>query len=359
MPESIKVLMLRPQMEMGGASRHILTLSRGLAQNGLRVDLTTSGGPGLGMDTQGLHAVHTLPLWPSTPGNLARAVVQLIRLIRRERYDLLHSHHRFTSIAARWAGWLTGVPLIVTVHEFKSDRKAPAWLWSGDYTLTPSEALRQHLLTQYSLNPARVRTVHNGIDDLPLPAAPKQEYPVIGFVGRLAPEKGVSDLIAALPRVLQTCPQVRCWLVGDGEERAALQAQAAGLSLPPDALTFCGERNDVMALMEPMTLIVLPSLQDNLPLTALEAMRSGKPVVASRVGGLPEVIEDGITGVLIPPANSAALAEAITTILGNADTIQQMGAAGRVRFRTHFTSQHMVNTTIDIYRRMAKRNQDG
>jgi glycosyltransferase involved in cell wall biosynthesis len=173
------------------------------------------------------------------------------------------------------------------------------------------------------------------------------DRPIVLCVARLDAQKGHTYLLAAIRNV----PNAIFVLVGDGSERASLEAQAAHLCVR-DRVIFLGHRDDVAELLATCDLLVLPSLYEGLPLSVLEAMAAGKPVVATSVGGTPEAVLDGETGFLVPSRDPTALVRAIQRLLTDACLRRKMGMAGRRRVQRNFSPTQMVAGVTQIYEKL-------
>jgi glycosyltransferase involved in cell wall biosynthesis len=178
---------------------------------------------------------------------------------------------------------------------------------------------------------------------------------LIGAVGRLTADKGGQDvLIRAVGRVRETCPQVRLVMVGDGPLRPGLEQLTAQLGLTGTVI-FTGLRSDVPRLLGALDVFVLPSEREALPVAVLEAMAAGLPLVATRVGGIPEVVEDGATGFLVPPGDVAAMHCVLERLTGDPALAARLGAAGQAHVQAHFTVQQMVRQVERLYDQLAQR----
>jgi glycosyltransferase involved in cell wall biosynthesis len=208
----------------------------------------------------------------------------------------------------------------------------------------------------------RLHTVLNGVDlqhfrpsrDRGASRAPlglPLTVPVIGTVARLSPEKDQFTLLQAFARVRQALPEARLVIVGDGPLRPDLTAQSQELGVAEHTL-FLGERSDVAALFGAMDVFCLPSRTEGTSLTLLEAMASGLPVVATAVGGTPEVVEADRSGFLVPPAEPQALADALVRVLKHPDLADRMGAAGRGIVAARYSLRAMVEQYSELYERM-------
>jgi glycosyltransferase involved in cell wall biosynthesis len=299
-------------------------------------------------------------------GRLHRAggAVALRSALRRESATLLHTH---TLAAANTLGRLTAraarVPVVSHLHIENHFRPATApLLRRADNAsarlcaklIAVSEDTRRAYERQGY--PRRIDVVHNGVaprdasadgvrSELGIPG----DAPLVGEVGRLCDVKGQRELIAALAEL----PGVHAVLVGaDLEQGGAYlrvlerEADAAGVR---DRVVFAGRRDDVERVLEAIDVFALPSWTEGLPLVALEAMAHGRPVVATPVGGTPEVVVDGETGILVPPRDARALAGALRRLLEDADLRARMGAAGRARVQERFSEDAMAARVHELY----------
>jgi glycosyltransferase involved in cell wall biosynthesis len=299
------------------------------------------------------------------------ATLRLARLLRRERFDLVHSHSLRAELAATLGVRLLGCrrpKLVRTIHNTDEFYLRPpaAWLarWSGarlDSAVAISDAVAQHVVQYGGLPPERVSRIYYGLDLQPYAgvapladgAGRQASGPTIGMIARLAPQKGHPVLLAALPRVLERLPGLRLQIVGHEHLTtvAELRAEAERLGVGR-AVEFLGFRDDLPTLLANWRLLVLPSLWEGFGLVLLEAMAAGRPVVASRVGPIGEVVLDGETGLLVEPGRPAALAAALLEVLEQPGLAARLGAAGRRRAAEQFSLERMVAQTEALYARL-------
>jgi glycosyltransferase involved in cell wall biosynthesis len=297
--------------------------------------------------------------------NDCRALWQVWRLIRRLRPDIVHTHSSKAGFIGRLAARLAGTPHILYTphgHIFQGyfsasvtrsfvllERLAARWT-DRIITLTDAEA-DQHLALGIG-RPGQFATIPSGIDlDAVVAAAPAHLVPdgqAIGAVARLAPIKGHVHLLDAAPEILRQSPAARFVFVGDGETRSALEAQARRLGVG-DRVLFTGFRDDVPSLLAGMDVVVLPSLNEGMGRVLVMAMALAKPIVATRVGGVPELLADGAAGRLVPPGDAAALANAICSLLRNPGEATALGEAGRRR-AGRYSAPAMVESLAQVYR---------
>jgi len=202
--------------------------------------------------------------------------------------------------------------------------------------------------------------VHNGISLAPFERGARgrlreglaqgSDRPIVLTLARLAPQKGVEYLVEAAARV----PDVLFVVAGDGPDREALERKAESCGVKERVL-FLGHRQDVPELLESCDLFVLPSLYEGLPVSVLEAMASGRPVIATRIGGTDEAVEDDVNGLLVPPADPIALASAIRRLLADRSLAQRLSARARDRVRREFSSETVAAHTAAIYEELVER----
>jgi glycosyltransferase involved in cell wall biosynthesis len=290
-----------------------------------------------------------------------RGLLALSRLIRRERVDLVHTHGMTASnVLARTAARLTGTPVLSHLHSpntFRDQAAARTLLrfldnatarWCATIVAV-SDAVACSLVEQ-GMPADRIEVVHNGYDP---PIAPVEPATLPGLegarlvvcVGRLEPAKGQADLMRAAPSV----PGAVFVLVGRdvAGHRADLARLAATLGVA-DRVVFTGVRDDVLELAASAELLALPSWTEGLPITPLEAMAVGTPVVATAVGGTPEIVVDGETGLLVPARDPQHLAEAINRVLDDPSLAARLGEAGRRRLVEHFSQRAMTDRILEL-----------
>jgi sugar transferase (PEP-CTERM/EpsH1 system associated) len=298
------------------------------------------------------------------------ALWRFYRLLRRERPAILHTWMFHANFVGRIVGRLARVPIVVTsrrnvniggtLREFLNRWTARL----GDRVIAVCEMARQAEIERARVSPDKVVTIYNGVDTNEFAALAARAAvrgrrafgipagaPLVGAVGRLHRQKGFADLITALAQVREHLPAVWLLLVGDGDLRGDLEAHAQALGLS-EVVAFAGLRTDIPEILAGLDLFALPSLWEGLPNVVLEAMAAGLPVAATAVGGTPEVVVDGITGILIPPQDPEVLAQAITRLLRDPGLRYRMGQAGRERVAQRFTVERMVEQTERLYERL-------
>ena len=281
-------------------------------------------------------------------------IVKLARLFRRWRPDLVHTHDQRALCYAAPGAWLARVPRIVHTRHGRdvhaTHRQTAIFRQLAklvDRFVCVSEEVAE-LSRAQGIAGLRLRTIVNGIDISRFAFNGADPAGPVVTVARLSPEKDVANLVRATAMAAKRAPELRVEVAGSGPCLEDLKQLAASLDVG-DRITFLGEVGDVRALLTRARMFVLPSRSEGTPLTVLEAMACGLPVVATRVGGLPEVVVEGKTGHLVPPEDPAALAEAILTVWRDPGVGQAMGRTGRQRAEDRFNVRRMVADYETLY----------
>lgn len=383
-PDRIKLLKFATHFAIGGTERHVMNLTKGLDTS--RFELHLGCLVRWGEFLNEIEA-RKIPLTEYRIGSLYGPWTfgQQLRFagyLKRHRIQIVHSYNFYANLFAIPAARLAGAPVIVA-----SIRDTGAYLTPirrraqrlvcrlADRIVVNAEAVRQWLITD-GYDPAKIIVIRNGVDlarfekrnrprlrdELELPP----RAPVVAMLSRLNRLKGVEFFLEAAAIVAARFREARFLIVGDsvhverdrtivkdGAYRAELESCAARLGLG-GRVVFTGFRLDVSELLSEAAVSVLPSLSEGLSNTLLESMATGVPVVATRVGGNVEVVEDGMTGLLVPPRDAAALGRAICRLLEDRELASRFGQAGRRRVAEYFSLARMVRETERLYLDLAK-----
>ena len=385
----------------GGVTTYLDIVSRGLKAEGHEVDVLAHT-----PDRRGLHLLHqgrayTVPRAPyrrlvlaALRGEYRRALRRWPRWIRRKEldryvfevaasrfplagYDVIHTQDIISSRAlARIRP--PGVAHVATLHgslaiedlRLGRVRSMRSRLWryraaeeragstAAHVTMVPCAWLREQYVRWMGGHPDRLRVVHYGLDDqflrrtqaplsAPVPGAGSGRTLLL-CPARLAPCKGLPYLLEALALLKRRGRHVTCWLAGEGKLRGRLDQLRQRLGVA-DRTHLLGHRADLPALLRHADIIVLPSLHDTLPFAVLESQYAGKATVASSVGGIPEMIEDGVTGLLVPPGDATALAAGLERLIDDSGLRRRLAANGQQHARRHLTHQIMLRQVLAAY----------
>lgn len=371
-PESPpRILQLIETGGPGGAERVLLSLSQHL-RTWYEVEVGLLKPGWLAAQVQALGLACSV-LRARGAGDLA-VITALRKLVRTHQISLIHAHEFYMAGVGAIVSRLTGIPLVATVHgkTYYPDKRRRRLL----YRLIAAQASKivpvsQDLATFFCRTTgtpvSRVEVIYNGIDvdvlagvlrdrELLASVGIPPTAPVVGAVGNLYPVKGHAHLLRAMPAVMTGQPAVHLVVLGRGalHDRLLADAQALGIR---DRVHLLGHREDVPRWVASLDVFVLPSLSEGLPLSLLEAMATGRPSVVTAVGGVSEVIEDGVTGFIVPPASPGALAEKTLMLLRDSVLSARIGSAAQARVREHFSTERMTRNYRRMYRMLLHRDQ--
>jgi glycosyltransferase involved in cell wall biosynthesis len=363
----LNVLQLIPTLDRSGAEKQMVLLAKGLPRDRFRVEVATLTRMGPLEDeltAAGIPVTAIGKRLKIDPFALAR----MTRLLKSRKFDVVQTWIFAANTYGRVAARLAGVQVVV-VAEMAVD------LWKGRYERFVDKRLapwcdrlvgNSHAVVDFyrklGVTDARLAMIYSGTDDERPACDPRSlrsefgfgpDAPLVLFVGRLAEQKRVNDLLKALDLLQHVQPDLCSLIVGEGPLRAHLEQTAHAYALD-GRLRFLGHRDDVPRLMAAADLVVLPSAYEGLPNVVLEAMRFGKPVVATAAPGTTEVVVDGETGVLVPVGNVMLLARAIRDTVRDPTRAASMGEAGRTRVESLFRVDRMVAQFAELYENLAR-----
>jgi glycosyltransferase involved in cell wall biosynthesis len=360
---SINVLHIIHGLSWGGAENQVVTLAPALSGDRYTIHvccLQNEGAQANALRTRGIQVVSLnmrLRYWPI-------AVYRLYRLIERLKPQIVHTHLYNTGIWGRLVSKLAGVPVILTTEAgmtvWKKRRHLLLERFVNRFTdkmIAVSEDIRQRRIHLEGVPPEKIITIPAAVDIKRFSQMKSREQarteldietssPVIGTVARLVAAKRLDYLLEAARAVCETVPQARFLIVGDGPLRKELESQAMQLDLAPEYVRFLGNRQDVTDFLSALDIFVLSSEREGLPVSLLEAMAASRPVVATQVGGIPQVIQDRHNGLLVPPHDPAGLAKAIIALIKDSTLRESMAREGyrtvEARFSTDVVGQQII-----------------
>ena len=350
----------------GGQNQVLLTVL-GLRALGHRTMLVAHAEGELRQRAQ--EGLELMPIAPKTEMDLG-AAWRLSRVIRRLRPDVVHAHDPHgVAMGALALSMSTGPvrPRLVASRRVDFHLKGNAlsrWKYRQvDCFICASDAIREMVIAD-GMPAARTVTVHEGIDVDRVAAAPSANLhadfwlphhaPLVGNVAALVPHKGQRHLIDAAAIVVRQVPDARFVIAGEGELQESLERHIHELRLTKHVF-LAGFRPDVLSLHKAFDIFAMSSVTEGLGTSLLDAMACAKPIVATAVGGIPEVVADGETGILVPPRHHEAMADAIVSLLNNEPRRRAMGTAGLARVRQRFTAERMVMDTLRVYESLESR----
>jgi glycosyltransferase involved in cell wall biosynthesis len=356
----LTVLHTESSLGWGGQEVRILTEAAWLRERGVRVVLAVQPASRIRAEAERL-SLETVGAVMRGPWDLF-AVLRLVGVVRREKVDVVHTHSSIDAWVGGCAARLARVPVVRSRHVSIPIRAGlnPVYTWLADRVLTSGESIRALVLAG-GVRPEAVRALPAGVDLAAFgPGEPsealRREFgparPVIGSIAMFRGSKGHQHLLDAFARLGREFPGAQLLLVGDGLRRAWVQelARARGLA---DAVRLPGFRRDVADLLRLMDCFVLASTRtEGVPQSLLQAMAVGVPVVASAIGGIPEVIVDGQTGLLIPPEDPVALAAGLGAVLRDPAAARQRAQAARALVERRYSRDASVERLLALYREL-------
>jgi glycosyltransferase involved in cell wall biosynthesis len=382
-----RLLMFVSGFAMGGTERHVVNLGRSLDQSKFDIHLACFRRWGhfleeieerrLPIREYGIDSLHNR--------RTLREQLRFARDLRRHRIQIVHTYNFYPNVFALPAARLARVPRVVAsirdtgVYQTPMQKRVQRLVCRLAHCIVVNaEAVRRWLIEE-GYEPKKIVVIRNGVDlsrfqrkgdglrlrhELGVPPG----APIVAVVSRLHELKGLDDFLEAAAALAARHRDVRFLIVGDrlavkdgtivkdDAYKSGLENLAQRLGIA-DRVVFTGFRLDVPELLQEVAVSVLPSLSEGLPNSLLESMAAGVPVVATRVGGSPEAVEDGETGILVPPRDAAALARAIDSLLADPDRTGRMGQAGKRRMAEHFSLEGMARTTERLYRSLLSRRR--
>ncbi len=359
----MKILFLANHADAGGITSYLLTLSSGLIRRGHRVFFGSAGGKLLyrfieaGVECADLAVRTKQEFGPQ----VFWSALKVSAMLRNEGIDIIHANTRTTQVLASCVSGRGTPAFVSTCHGFFRPRLwrrvFPCW---GSRVIAVSEEVGRHLIRDFGVRETRVRVVPNGIDaarfSVPANGSSGQlkkrlglaAGPVVGIVARLSSVKGHAYLIDAMAQVREGFPQAQLLIAGQGDLLADLKRQAGERGIAASTV-FVGDEVDAADIYRIIDVFVMPSLQEGLGLALMEAMASGCAAVASKVGGMQALIEDGVSGLLVAPGDAGAIARAVTRLLGDRDLRRACAARAREYITARYSQDEMVEKTLRVY----------
>jgi glycosyltransferase involved in cell wall biosynthesis len=366
----VRVLHVNTHMNIGGIGQYIVSLAKTLKQKRVECFVASSGGELL-PELVRLDIRH-MRLDMNTKFEFGlkvfRSGSELARIIKDKKIDLIHAHTRVSQVASYLASRRAGISYIATCHGYfnakLSRRLFDTW---GEKVVAISEAVRAHLEKDFNVKPERIEVIYNGIDlnrfsntySADQIARAKrslgiQHGDVVGTMGRLSSVKGQKFLIEAMKEIVSRSKDTRCLIIGSGREEAALKDLAKSLGLGERVIFTGAAYIDIPLYLACMDIFVLPSIEEGLGLALLEAMSLGRPCVASATGGIRDIVNDGVNGILTPVGDSERIANAVLKILNDKPLAKNMSENAIDFVKGRFSIEAMADNMIDLYGRVIR-----
>jgi glycosyltransferase involved in cell wall biosynthesis len=342
-------------LQCGGAERHVIDVGRALTDRGHSVTVACSVGGHFQAAAEGA-GMKVVPLC----GKLAKRrfgpafAWRVRRLVLHEDPDLVHGHLYSGGLAAAFATAGTGIPLVLTEQteapwRRRRQRLASAMAYRrAAKIIGVSKTITAAIERDFGIAPEKLSCIPNGVRLEQGPTSRPGGVPTIGLVARLTPEKDVRCFLNAAARVAERFPTAKFRIAGDGPLRPELERLASDLGLG-ERVSFLGVLDEMRPFFESVHVLAVSSVAEGTPLSIVEAMGASVPIVATRVGGIPEQVTDGHNGYLVEPRDPGTLAERIGSILADPDAATRLGEAGRARALREFSVETMTDAIESVY----------
>ena len=360
-----KILQLASTSDMGGTERMILFFVENVDRDRFLPYVGCLMGSGQLIERAKRSGVRAQHFGASSRPTL-RGIFELFTFLRREKIDLVQTYGLRADTIGRIVAKLAGVPVVIS-----SIRSIDPWrrwwhVWLDRLTspfvdcfISNSQAGKEVTVRREKYAPERIEVVYSGLPRRTIPFAKRQEirrdigvppdaYPVVGILANLREMKGHRDVIHALPTILTNWPRTIFLFAGRDDSGGAIRALAEETGVAR-AIRFLGYVEDTPRLLAAMDIFMLPSHWEGLPASILEAMHAGLPIITTRVGGIPELVRDGVEAILIPPANPEAIAQAVCKLAEDPAVARRLGENAQKRAEEVFSVEAMVGKITEIY----------
>lgn len=367
----MRILLLTTHLNIGGISTYTVSLAKALKAKGEDVVVASSGGVLVSELTSG--NISHIKINISTKSELSlkvlRGIVDVYKMVKRLNIDVIHSQTRVTQVVGFIVSKLCKVRLVTTCHGFFNKNMGrtliPAW---GDRVIAISDAVEKHLIKDFQVPKEKVSLIYNGIDikkylrdfseqekfDLKDSFGIRRDHAVIGTIARFTPDKGHDILLQALYEILKEKPNVQLVFVGDGKERYKIIDQVQRLGLAENVIFVKPQINTVGILSVMDVFMFTPRRKEGLGIALLEAMASGKPVVATNVGGISSIVRDTVNGFLVKPSRHELLVEPVIRLLKDRALYQKMVQAGKETVIERFSINGMADKVQELYKEITR-----
>jgi lipopolysaccharide heptosyltransferase II len=354
----MNVLQVLPELNVGGVETGTVDLAKHLIRLGHRAVVVSAGGP-LVEELISYGAIHyQLPVHDKSFLTMLKVIPQLVAIINKEKIEIVHARSRVPAWVAYFACRKTKAVLITTCHGYYRRHPFSYAMGWAKRVIVLSNVIARHMIDDFGVPHERIRLVPRSVDlekfsFLP-PDKKRSDNFNVGIIGRLTPIKGHVYFIKAMARVAKTIPNLKIWIVGDAPAsrwsyREELQILTKRLGLH-SATQFLGTQRDIPAILGHLDLVVMATTtQEAFGRVIIEAQAAGVPVVATKVGGAIDIIDNGDNGLLVPPADVESMAEAVCRVWKDPQAASRMAQRALEKVKTHYTVELMVKNTLCVY----------
>ncbi|WP_025162163.1 glycosyltransferase family 4 protein [Paraclostridium bifermentans] len=355
----MNILYFTRNMGIGGTEKVILQLCKSLNSEFNKIIVCSSGGENVEeLSKLGIKHYTIEDIENKNPFRIILNVVKLRNIINKEKIDVVHTHHRMAALYIRILKKYNDFKFIHTAHNtFYNKRKLTKFALDKSNIIAVGKNVKLNLIEEFNIDDSKINVIYNSIEPEDknikmveeIYKAKESGYFTVGNIGRICEQKGMEYYIEAIKEIIKTNNSIKFFIVGDGEDRLKIESLINQYGLEK-YIILLGYRNDVLNIMKQLDLIVLSSLWEGLPLTPIEAFSVGKTVVGTNVDGTPEIIKDGINGMLIEPRDYQNLARKILEIFNNKDLLNKLELNSKKTYDDNFSYDAFRKNYINYYK---------
>lgn len=354
----MKVLQILPELNVGGVETGTVDFAQYLTRHGHTSIVVSNGGELVPSLEQSGTKHYTLPVHKKSLAGMFRMVKALRRIIQDEGVDVVHARSRVPAWIAYFACRTTKAAFITTCHGYYNNRLFSQVMGWPKLVIVPSEAIGRHMRDDFGVSSGSLRCIPRSIDmekfNVPREETPGKSFYTIAIVGRITPLKGHTFFLKSMAKVARVMPNIRIWVIGDAPPAKASYKRELEVLVRRSGLQgrveFLGNRRDIPQLLSHSDVLVLSTItEEAFGRVILEAQAVGVPVVATSVGGVVDIIDDGKTGLLVLPKDTDAMAREVMRVLKDRQLAGQLVEAGRKKLKEKFTLEQMASRTIQVY----------
>lgn len=354
----MNVLQILPELKVGGVETGTVDFAKYLVKKGHKAVVVSNGGD-LVNDLEQANVLHyKLPVHEKSIFTIIKMIKELTLIIKKENIDIVHARSRVPGWIGFFACRNTGTVFLTTCHGHYSKHLLSKVMGYGKLVIVPSNVIGRHMIEDFSVHHQRIRLIPRSVDLEKFGFSPYENRPktgfIVGMIGRITPLKGHANFLKAVSKIIRTMPYLKVWIVGDAPEskqiyREEVQTVARRLGIS-HCVQFLGNRKDIPQIISKLNIVVLSTItEEAFGRVIIEAQACGTPVVATRVGGVVDVVEDGVTGILVPPKDSDAMASAMLKLLKDKTLAEKLAVNARKNVEEKFTIEQMSTATLKVY----------
>ena len=354
----MKVLQILPELNVGGVERGTVDFAKYLVSCGHQSVVVSNGGVLVEALTNDGSRHYTLPVHKKSLWTMIKMVKAVRKIILEENIDIVHARSRVPAWIAYFACRKTNAAFVTTCHGYYQSRWFSQIMGWGKLVIVPSEVIGRHMIENFGVSRENLRYIPRSVDlekfNKPRPDRTGDPTKIVSIVGRLTPLKGHTYFIKAMAKVIRLMPYVKVQIIGDAppkkesyKRELELLVRRLGLS---DHIEFLGNRHDVPELLAKTDVLVLSTItQEAFGRVILEAQAVGVPVIATKVGGVVDIIDDGKTGLLVMPKDIEAMAREVMRLLKDKPLGEKLAQEALTKLKENFTLEHMASRTLQVY----------